>query len=60
MMLRLSVVLGFLVILLAGCDEAEQGRPQQYEKGTYQGPADRPLSDQEVETLRQRTLRQGG
>ena len=49
-----------LAVLLSACDEAEQGRILKYEKGTYLGPEDRPLTPEEVEALRQRTMREGG
>ena len=45
---------------LTGCDEAEQGRVLQYEKGTYLGKEDRALSDADQEALRQRTRMQHG
>ncbi len=46
--------------MLAGCDEAEQGRVLNYQKGTYLGQKDQALSDQDKEELRQRTLMQQG
>ena len=46
--------------LLVGCDEAEQGRVLNYQKGTYLGQKDQALSDQDKEDLRQRTLMQQG
>lgn len=48
-------------LLLSACDEAEQDRVLRYEKGTYLGQPDRPLSPEDQEALRQRTrLQQGG
>lgn len=48
-------------MLLSACDEAEQGRILRYEKGTYLGQKDRPLTDTEREELRHRTrLQQAG
>lgn len=41
-------------LALAGCREAEQGRPLDYEPGTYLGQPDEPLSDETLDTLRQR------
>ena len=41
-------------------NEAEQGRILQYEKGTYLGKPDRPLTEAEQEALRQRTRMQYG
>jgi hypothetical protein len=49
-----------LVLALAGCDEAEQGRVLRYEKGTYLGQADTELTDAQREELRARTALQGG
>lgn len=45
---------------LTACDEAEQGRVLQYEKGTYLGKADRTLSEAEREELKQRARMQQG
>ncbi len=47
-------------LLVAACDEAEQGRILQYEKGTYLGQPDQELSDEQRAELRARTLRQRG
>jgi hypothetical protein len=49
-----------LVLALAACDEAEQGRILRYEKGTYLGPTDTELSDRQREELRSRARLQGG
>ncbi len=46
--------------LVAACDEAEQGRNLRYDKGTYQGPKDKALSDQQQADLRVRTQMQKG
>lgn len=46
--------------LLAGCDEAEQGRILQYQKGTYLGKPDSPLSEEDREELAQRARMQQG
>ena len=46
--------------LLAGCNEAETGRPLTYEKGVYKGKLDEPLTDAAREQLRQRMSIQGG
>ncbi len=48
------------VFFLSACDQAEQGRVLNYEKGTYLGQKDQALSDQEKEILRQRTMMQQG
>lgn len=49
-----------LVLALSGCDESEQGRILRYEKGTYLGQEDSPLTDAQREELRARTNLQGG
>lgn len=49
-----------IALLLGACDEDEQGRTLRYEKGTYLGPADTPLSEEKVEVLRRRATLQGG
>ena len=49
-----------LVLTLAACDEAEQGRILRYEKGTYLGQEDTGLTEQQREALRSRTSLQGG
>lgn len=46
--------------LLAGCDEAEQGRILHYEKGTYLGEPDSALSEADREKLIQRARMQQG
>ena len=47
-------------LLVAACDEAEQGRILRYEKGTYLGPKAKPLSDERRADLRARTRMQKG
>lgn len=64
-MLRKNIRRALLAVLapafiLAACDQAEQGRVLNYEKGTYLGQKDRALSDRDKEDLRQRTLMQQG
>jgi len=49
-----------LVLTLAACDADEQGRALRYEKGTYLGQPDTPLSDSQREELRARASLQGG
>lgn len=46
--------------LLSGCDEDEQDRILMYQKGTYMGPQDQVLDEQQLETLRGRARQQGG
>ena len=45
---------------LGACDESEQDRILQYQKGTYLGPADPPLTPEQLDDLRYRTKLQGG
>ncbi len=45
---------------LAACDEAEQGRILEYEKGTYLGPKDQTLTSKQQADLRARTRLQFG
>ena len=45
---------------LAACDEAEQGRILEYEKGTYLGPKDQMLTSNQQAELRARTRMQFG
>lgn len=57
----ISVVAGAgLVLTLAACDEAEQGRVLLYKKGTYLGKADTELTDEKRQELRARAMLQGG
>ncbi len=49
-----------LPLVLAGCDEAEQGRILRYEKGVYLGPEDTKLDQETLDQLRQRTRLQQG
>ena len=46
--------------LLAGCNEAETGRPLTYEKGVYKGKQDEALTSEAREQLRQRMSIQAG
>ena len=45
-------------LVLAACDEAEQGRVLRYEKGTYIGPKDQALSSEQQAALRARSRMQ--
>ncbi len=47
-------------LVLAACDEAEQDRILRYEKGTYLGPKDQVLSNEQQTELRARTRMQQG
>jgi hypothetical protein len=56
---HLIVAATFLAVLaLQGCRKDEQNRPLIYHKGSYQGPTEPPLSEQQVERLRQRAENQ--
>lgn len=45
------LVLATFVAALSACAEEEQNRLLSYEKGTYLGPADQSLSDEQVRKL---------
>ncbi len=47
-------------LALSACDEAEQDRILRYEKGTYLGPKDQVLSNEQQTELRARTRMQQG
>ncbi len=49
----------FMGAALGGCREGEQGRIMSYQKGTYLGPTQAPLSEETREALRQRIRFQG-
>ncbi len=49
----------FMGAVLGGCREGEQGRIMHYQKGTYLGPTEAPLSEETREALRQRIRFQG-
>ena len=57
---RIGVSLAILGIALVtqGCREDEQDRPLMYDKGAYQGQQDEALTDEAVDTLRERSTRQ--
>ena len=46
-----ALVLATFVTALSSCAEEEQNRLLSYEKGTYLGPADQSLSDEQVRKL---------
>ena len=50
-MLALITVAGFL----QACEQEERGRILQYEKGTYLGPADQSLSNEQLREIEVRT-----
>lgn len=47
-------------LLLAACDPEEQGRVLHYEKGTYLGQTDEPISEETRRDLRDRARHQAG
>jgi hypothetical protein len=47
-----------IALVAQSCREDEQNRPLTYDKGAYQGTTDEALSDEQVDTLRQRSARQ--
>jgi hypothetical protein len=53
-----QITIVMATLLLGACDEFEQGRILRYEKGTYLGQADAPLSEEQVEELRRRATLQ--
>jgi hypothetical protein len=50
-MLALIAIAGFL----QACEEEERGRILQYEKGTYLGPSDQSLSNEQLREIEVRT-----
>ncbi|MGH6943771.1 MAG: hypothetical protein ACREH6_06075 [Geminicoccaceae bacterium] len=46
------------LLALQGCREDQPNQPLTYQPGVYQGQPDQPLSEQQVEALRQRAARQ--
>jgi hypothetical protein len=57
---RIGIWLAIVGITLVaqGCREDEQDRPLIYDKGSYQGQPDEPLTDEQVGALRQRSAGQ--
>lgn len=47
-------------LVLSACEEAEQDRILRYEKGTYLGPKDQALSNEQQADLRARARMQEG
>lgn len=45
-------------ISLGGCRESEQGRVQEFKKGTYLGKIDQTLTQEQVKELRMRARNQ--
>jgi hypothetical protein len=47
-----------IALVAQSCREDEQNRPLTYDKGAYQGQQDEALTDEAVDTLRQRSTQQ--
>ncbi|MGH6896128.1 MAG: hypothetical protein ACREJ5_06235 [Geminicoccaceae bacterium] len=47
-----------LALAVQSCRKDEQNRPFLYDKGTYQGQQDEELTEEQVDTLRQRSAGQ--
>lgn len=58
--LWIAAPLTAVVLLLTGCDEAEQDRTLYYQQGEYQGKADTPLTPEQLDELRGRARLQQG
>jgi hypothetical protein len=56
--LTAALALASLVFALQACGEDEQDRPLMYDKGSYQGPVDQKLDQDQLDALRQRAARQ--
>lgn len=51
---------GFITLAaLAGCRESEENRPIKLEKGSYGGPSDTELTEEQRRELRARGTKQG-
>jgi hypothetical protein len=48
------LALACLALVAQGCREDEQNRPLAFDKGTYLGPVDQKLGEEQVDALRQR------
>lgn len=55
-----AAVLMLAGVTLSGCDPEEQDRVLSFEKGSYQGKPDTPLSQEATEELRYRAKNLGG
>jgi hypothetical protein len=49
----------FSAVLLSACEPDEQDRTLWFEPGVYQGQEDAPLTEEKLNTLRQRARNQG-
>ena len=52
--------LAVIGLVLAACDQNEQGRIRKYEPGRYLGQPDTPLTEEQRNVLRQRARAQSG
>ena len=52
------VALASLAVVVQACREDEQDRPFVYDKGTYGGPVDEKLEQDQIDALRQRAAGQ--
>jgi hypothetical protein len=55
---KICLALVGIVLAVQGCREDEQNRPLLYDKGSYRGQPDPPLTDEQVDALRQRSAGQ--
>jgi hypothetical protein len=53
-----ALALAGLVLALQACREDEQGRPLLPDKGSYQGPVDQKLDQDQIDALRKRAAEQ--
>jgi len=58
--LMMAGALVLVVSVLAGCRANEQGRVLSFQKGTYLGKSEAPLSDSTLRALRARASNQSG
>lgn len=54
----LGCCLALAALALGGCRSEEQGRALQFEKGTYLGEPDQTLTNEQIDELRHRAMRQ--
>jgi hypothetical protein len=55
---RLWLLAIALALTVQGCREEEQNRPLVHQKGSYQGPVDEKLDQEQIDALRQRAAGQ--
>lgn len=54
-----AALIGIVASGVGGCRKEEMGRPIFHDKGSYNGPADEPLSPDARDELRRRIDKQG-